>query len=258
MAVANLVLSYLKALVWPLVVLILTSVFRSELKGLFGRVSSVDAAGASVKFSEVVMQATKDLIEVREESRTVRVRRPLLPVAAAARSVLDAYPIWPQVENGLLTPPAETLREVFLVVGDLVNRTVDAFYPQTAAAPAGAPPRDPFPLLDQLSHLTGVSGWKKATDAIKQVLWLADGLKDGTMPPSRITGFIGFLLTGKRNLRKLMGAHDVDMVVRLANSAMQTIQELLEATELAHRGGTQGRDQDGSSRPAPEGAPQLP
>ena len=49
MAVANLVLSYVKALIWPSIVLILSTVFRRELRGLFGRVSSVEAGGASVE-----------------------------------------------------------------------------------------------------------------------------------------------------------------------------------------------------------------
>lgn len=238
MAVANLVLSYLKALVWPLVVLILSAVFRRELRGLFGRVSSVDAAGTSVKFSEAVIQTNRVLVEVREESKTVHIRRPLPSVAAAARSVLDSYAVWPQVEHSVFTPPAETIREVFQVVAGLVNRTLDAFFPKTADVPDETKARDVFILLDQLSLLTGIAGWKEATGAVRLVLMHTDWSKDGMSPPSRMEQFRSILLTGSSAPYRPMRARDVDAVTGLANSTMQTIQELLEATELAHGGGT--------------------
>ena len=241
MAVANLVLSYLKALVWPLVVLILSAVFRRELRGLFGRVSSVDAAGTSVKFSEAVIETSRALVEVREESKTVRIRRPLPSVAAAARRVLDGYAVWPQVEHSVFTPPAETLREVFLVVAGVVNSTVDAFFSKTADVPDGAKARDVLILLDQLSLLTGIPGWKEAAGAVRLVLLHADGRKDGMSPPSRMAQFGSILFTGSSAAYRPMRAQDVDTVVGLANSTMQTIQELLEATELAHGGGTHAR-----------------
>lgn len=56
MAVADEVLAYLRALVWPCVAVIALILFRRQLAALIPRIREVSAADASVKFGE---QATE-------------------------------------------------------------------------------------------------------------------------------------------------------------------------------------------------------
>jgi hypothetical protein len=66
--VATLVVEYLKALVWPAVVLIALLLFRDRLHDLFGRLTSLEApGGVKANFSDKLADAQERLVEVQKE-----------------------------------------------------------------------------------------------------------------------------------------------------------------------------------------------
>lgn len=225
MAVANLVLSYVKALIWPSIVLILSTVFRRELRGLFGRVSSVEAGGASVKFNEDLRATNAKLRNANEVSTRAElypaVVTPVPEVAEAASSVLRAHPVWPHLPATTLwldeaAPWAEGRRELT----ELVRETRGAFahlVPMQWSTSIEfqdwneAPINVPRPVIfdfHSLERFTGIPGWTDLGSAIGRLYW--------SVPSS---------LKTRRRARAY---------VETLNLALATFRTLLEATVTAH------------------------
>lgn len=78
MAIASLVLQYVKSLAWPLVLIAAIFIFRGEVRGLFRRLSSLAGAGFDLKFEADVQSAlataqvaaAQELTEVPGGTRT--------------------------------------------------------------------------------------------------------------------------------------------------------------------------------------------
>ncbi|MFE0249880.1 hypothetical protein [Streptomyces sp. NPDC059010] len=68
MEIARLILDFLKALVWPAVVLAVAYGFREELRGLLRRMKVLSAVGVDAEFSEVVEQVSVDVGEAVAQS----------------------------------------------------------------------------------------------------------------------------------------------------------------------------------------------
>jgi hypothetical protein len=81
------VLSYIRVLVWPTVVLVAVLLFRPQLAKLIGRITEVSAAGALVKFSEEVDQLVDKADSLRREVAGIAL------VRSEARPNLDSLPL---------------------------------------------------------------------------------------------------------------------------------------------------------------------
>jgi hypothetical protein len=91
MPVANLVLQYVRTLIWPSVVIVAVLVFKSEVRGLFARLTSVAGAGISLGFEADARQAlesAQSAVEQQPAEQGTEAPRPAAPEEAAAFDVL--------------------------------------------------------------------------------------------------------------------------------------------------------------------------
>lgn len=84
--VANVVLEYLKALAWPLIVLFIALAFRDEFKKLLGRLKEVKGGGFGAVFSEAVQEAQR--VAEAAASETTAADEP--PASAPTEASFDA------------------------------------------------------------------------------------------------------------------------------------------------------------------------
>jgi hypothetical protein len=85
--VANLVLQYIKSLIWPLVIVVAVLVFRGEVRGLFHRLSSLAGGGFDLKF-EADVQSTLQTAQNAADQEVAKTGRPRAigePAAAELR-----------------------------------------------------------------------------------------------------------------------------------------------------------------------------
>jgi hypothetical protein len=68
MSIAQLVLDYIQALVWPAVAITAIVLFRSQARGLLDRITSAKVAGTEWSFSEAALEARVSLETVASEA----------------------------------------------------------------------------------------------------------------------------------------------------------------------------------------------
>lgn len=87
--VARVVLDYVKALAWPLIVLTLALTFRDEVRRLLRRIKSAKGAGAEVEFGEDAQAVTAEAVQVAAAVVTERVQEARQVAESEVREVQD-------------------------------------------------------------------------------------------------------------------------------------------------------------------------
>ncbi|MEU8026297.1 hypothetical protein AB0B88_29250 [Micromonospora haikouensis] len=224
MRVAELVLAYVRVLVWPSVLVIMAVMFRSRVHYLFDRLNKLDVFGASIEFAQSVGAAREALTAANapvDESRVpdngedVPAARGGEPgVAEAARHALAGIPAWrwPPV------PPSEapdlidvgTLRQAQHALMTALDSFEQAFGPLTRGS------------ASQMSERTGMRQWT----AVMRVLDGADRASSLVSYLAATTGSTG--LTPYR--RELGGDY-----LKVISDALDLLAETLQATVERHR-----------------------
>lgn len=122
--IARLVLDYFKALVWPLVVLVIVLRFRAEIAQLFKRIRTLSTPGVDAEFSDEVSEVSAETeAAVREAPPTASAQTgrgedasgewppSTLPLIAALSPTAGMLAAWRHVERLLYQlAPGETRR----------------------------------------------------------------------------------------------------------------------------------------------------
>lgn len=99
MEIAELVLKFLQALVWPIVAVVAVVVFRRQLAGLFARITEASIFGATIKLEESAERAAAKSDDIPELSDPLARSEPVEKInspQAAAGSMISA---WAAVES---------------------------------------------------------------------------------------------------------------------------------------------------------------
>ena len=144
MRVAELVLAYVRVLVWPLLVAALAVMFRSRVHHLFERMNKVDAFGASIEFAQSVGAAREALAAAHSpgEEGPAGALPTRLPdglerepsVAAAAQQALAGVPAWrwpPGRSAGVAMIEVADLRQARDALATAMDNVEEAFGPLT-------------------------------------------------------------------------------------------------------------------------------
>ncbi len=228
MVVAQLVLDYIRALIWPVVILVTIFAFRQRLAGLVTRLDSIDAVGASVKFYQDVGAAQRDL-EVAREDPGSRVTLPTPAVehpkvAAIANRVLASYPEVPHAIPTLRI--AEVVADAWGDLQEFVDRIIQEFStidPRLAAS-------RPSHALRQLAGLTGVAGWREASLAIERLQEsVGTTHTKSSQAPISLGALVAFTAVDKWRERRA----GVELI-QTVDLALSTLRGLLEDTVTAN------------------------
>ncbi|MFG2012214.1 hypothetical protein ACGFNF_24440 [Micromonospora sp. NPDC048868] len=148
MRIAELVLAYVRVLVWPATVVILMVLFRSRVHHLFDRMNKVDAFGASIEFVQSVGAAREALSAAQDPAREVPASSGPgdshdedaghTRVADAAQHALDGIPAWRWPAGNLADARAAidigVLRQARQSLAAALDRLEQAFGPLTRAS----------------------------------------------------------------------------------------------------------------------------
>ena len=237
-AVAQLVLEYVKVLVWPFVVLILVVNLRNRLPTLVDRVTSVEAFGANVTFSESVGKASEALHQIRAthiRERIVEVVTPRSEVAEAAKRVLALYGIWPRFYRSSESVLVQ-LRHAWGQLDELTRNIALEF---KAIDPLISRMAGPDRVFERLADITGLQPFRSMGVAVRglhpDLLGRQNESLWGVMAES--FSLLGMSVFGA-SFREIRIRRLADKYIDVIDEVMVTTRSLLEATAEAHGGQT--------------------
>ena len=224
MRVAELVLGYLRVLVWPALLLALVIVFRARVDHLFDRMTKVDAFGANIEFAQSVGAAKEALAAAYDTEQTRPSGGSEVPVgsatadadpgiAAAARRALARIPDWRWPQGQPPGMPVRLEADTVLRAQECLAAALDsveqAFGPLTRGS------------ASHMAERTGVSQWTgviRALDGADRAGALADHLV-------RESG---------RNALTPYGRELARDYVKIVSAALNLLVEALRATIARH------------------------